>query len=163
MLGVESEIAKRIAESLQAKLTGREEEALAVKPTNNPEAYDAYLRGLAFEIRSMSGSLPSSSSRGLEEKATSFYERAVQLDSNLRSLGRGSLAWTRVSTSIAAPMLLGATQRSVLWRKRRNCNRTRLKPCSPWVIINTKCSVITGPPEPRSVASAKRYQAAVRC
>src|SRR5256714_15157747 len=75
MLGVESEIAKRIAESLQAKLTGREEEALAVKPTNNPEAYDAYLRGLAFEIRSMSGSLPSSSSRGLEEKATSFYER----------------------------------------------------------------------------------------
>src|SRR5213593_2977770 len=48
---VESEIAKRIAESLQAKLTGREEQALAVKPTNNPEAYDAYLRGLAFEAR----------------------------------------------------------------------------------------------------------------
>ena len=34
--------------SLQAKLTGREEQALAVKPTNNPEAYDAYLRGLAY-------------------------------------------------------------------------------------------------------------------
>ena len=46
---MESEIAKGIAESLQAKLTGREEQALAVKPTNNPEAYDAYLRGLAFE------------------------------------------------------------------------------------------------------------------
>src|SRR5262249_50425902 len=30
-LGVESEIAKRIAESLQAKLTGREEQALAIK------------------------------------------------------------------------------------------------------------------------------------
>src|SRR5213075_544241 len=52
ILGVESEIAKRIAESLQAKLTGREEQALAVKPTNNPEAYDAYLRGLAFDVRS---------------------------------------------------------------------------------------------------------------
>src|SRR5262249_31894760 len=51
VLSVESEIAKRIAESLQAKLSGREEEALAVKPTNNPEAYDAYLRGLAFEAR----------------------------------------------------------------------------------------------------------------
>src|SRR5439155_754563 len=38
---VESEIAKGIAESLQAKLTGHEEQALAVKPTNNPEAYDA--------------------------------------------------------------------------------------------------------------------------
>src|SRR5262249_22968707 len=51
IFGVESEIAKRIAESLQAKLTGREEQALAVKPTNNPEAYDAYLHGLAFEAR----------------------------------------------------------------------------------------------------------------
>src|SRR4029453_18945901 len=49
---VESEIAKGIAGSLQAKLTGREEQALAIKPTNNPEAYDAYLRGLAFETRS---------------------------------------------------------------------------------------------------------------
>src|SRR5262245_25205714 len=52
IFGVESEIAKGIAESLQAKLTGREEQALAVKPTNNPEAYDAYLRGLVFDARS---------------------------------------------------------------------------------------------------------------
>src|SRR5438046_7738921 len=52
IFGVESEIAKRIAESLQAKLTGREEQALAVKPTNIPEAYAAYIRGLAFEGRS---------------------------------------------------------------------------------------------------------------
>jgi serine/threonine protein kinase/Tfp pilus assembly protein PilF len=51
ILGVESEIAKRIAESLQAKLTGREKQALAVKPTNNPEAYDAYLRGLAYSLK----------------------------------------------------------------------------------------------------------------
>jgi serine/threonine protein kinase len=38
ILGVESDVAKRIAESLQAKLSGQEEHALAVKPTNNPEA-----------------------------------------------------------------------------------------------------------------------------
>ena len=44
IFGIESDIAKGIAESLQAKLTGSEERALAVKPTNNPEAYDAYLR-----------------------------------------------------------------------------------------------------------------------
>ena len=49
IFSVESEIAKGIAESLQAKLTGREEQALAVKPTKNPEAYDAYLRGIALE------------------------------------------------------------------------------------------------------------------
>ena len=73
IFGVESEIAKRIAESLQAKLTGREEQALATKPTNNPEAYDAYLRGLAFEARYYS-----SYSSDLIRGAVAFYERAVQ-------------------------------------------------------------------------------------
>src|SRR6516162_1387107 len=51
IFGVETDIAKGIAESLQAKLTGREKQGLALKPTNNLEAYDAYLRGLAFEAR----------------------------------------------------------------------------------------------------------------
>ncbi len=76
----------RIAESLQAKLSGREEQALAVKPTNNPEAYDAYLRGMVFETRGYS---PDSSD--LLTKATGFYEQAVQLDSNF------ALAWARLS------------------------------------------------------------------
>src|SRR5262245_53258423 len=48
---VETEIATAITHSLQAKVSGHEEQSLAVKPTNNPEAYDAYLRGLAFERR----------------------------------------------------------------------------------------------------------------
>jgi TolB-like protein/Flp pilus assembly protein TadD len=84
IFGVESEIAKRIAESLQAKLTGREEQALAAIPTNNPEAYDAYLRGLAFEARS-------SYSKDLKAKAIGFYEQAVQLDPKF------ALAWARLS------------------------------------------------------------------
>src|SRR5207245_7860477 len=75
IFGVESEIAKRIASSLQAKLTGREEQALALKPTNNPEAYDTYLRGLAFEVRSLY-----SSGTGTSLEAAGFYRRAVQLD-----------------------------------------------------------------------------------
>ena len=83
---VESEIAKGIAESLRAKLTGNEEQALAVKPTNNPEAYDAYLGGLAFEARYYSSYSPD-----LIRKATAFYERAVQLDPKF------ALAWARVS------------------------------------------------------------------
>jgi serine/threonine protein kinase/Tfp pilus assembly protein PilF len=82
IFAVESEIAKGIAESLQAKLTGREEQALAVKSTNNPEAYDVYLRGLAFQARSyVSPSL----------EAAGFYERAVQLDPNF------AVAWARLS------------------------------------------------------------------
>ena len=88
IFGVESEIAKAIAESLQAKLTGREEQALAVKPTDNPEAYDAYLRGLAFETRS---SLSFDASR----KAVDFYERAVQLDPKF------AVAWARLSRAHA--------------------------------------------------------------
>jgi TolB-like protein/Tfp pilus assembly protein PilF len=51
IFGVETEIAKGIGAVLQAKLTGREQQALAVQPTNNPEAYDAYLRGLAYTLK----------------------------------------------------------------------------------------------------------------
>jgi tetratricopeptide (TPR) repeat protein len=91
---VESEIAKKIAESLQLKLTGREARALAVKPTNNPEAYDAYLRGLAFEARSSASSYLSYS-RDLVEKAIGVYEQAVQLDPNF------ALAWARLSRADA--------------------------------------------------------------
>ena len=86
ILGVESEIAKGIAAALQAKLTGQEEQALAVKPTNNPEAYDAYLRGLAFEARNYWGSY----SDDLALKAADSYERAVQLDPKF------ALAWARL-------------------------------------------------------------------
>jgi TolB-like protein/Tfp pilus assembly protein PilF len=72
IFAVESEIASAIAEALQAKLTGREKQAITVKPTNNPEAYDLYLRGLAFErapytLRRLS-------------QAVGFFERATQLD-----------------------------------------------------------------------------------
>ena len=83
IFGVESEVAKAIAEALQAKLTGGEQRALAVKPTNNAEAYDAYLRGLAFETRA-------SSTADDLQKAVRFYERAVQLDPAF------ALAWARL-------------------------------------------------------------------
>ena len=88
IFGVESEIAKAIAEALQAKLTGGEQRALAVKPTNNAEAYDAYLRGLAFETRT-------SANADDLEKAIGFYQRAVQLDPAF------ALAWARLSRAYA--------------------------------------------------------------
>src|SRR5207248_11166045 len=51
IVSVESEVAKAIAEQLRAKLTGQEEQVIAAKPTDNVEAYDAYLRGLAYILK----------------------------------------------------------------------------------------------------------------
>lgn len=48
IFAVESEIAKTIADTLQAKLTGSEQILLAKKPTTNPEAYELYLKGRFF-------------------------------------------------------------------------------------------------------------------
>jgi len=51
IFSVESEVAKDIADQLQVHLTGREKQVMAAKPTDNPEAYDAYLRGLAYTLK----------------------------------------------------------------------------------------------------------------
>ena len=130
IFGVESEIAKGIAESLQAKLTGREERALAVKPTNKPEAYDAYLRGLAFEARSTASF--TSYSPDLLGKAAAFYEQAVQLDPNF------ALAWTRFSR-IDALLYFNRLDTASIARgdaaKRALENAQRLEPNSPETLL----------------------------
>jgi tetratricopeptide (TPR) repeat protein len=78
VFAVESEVAERIANSLAARLTGSEKQALAHVPTQNPEAYDAYLRGLALD-----------NAQGEEqvEEARKFFARAVELDPQF------ALAW----------------------------------------------------------------------
>ena len=48
IFGVEIEVATAVAEALDAKLTGAEQHVLDQKPTSNPKAYDAYLRGIAL-------------------------------------------------------------------------------------------------------------------
>src|SRR5437762_1258000 len=124
IFGVESEIAKGIAESLQAKLTSREEQALAVKPTNNLEAYDAYLRGLAFEARGLH-------SFDTPMKAVDSYERAVQLDPNF------ALAWARLSRAQAfvyfMPFDTAAGRRDAA--KRALENAQKLQPNSPETLL----------------------------
>ncbi|HEX3279643.1 MAG TPA: tetratricopeptide repeat protein, partial [Pyrinomonadaceae bacterium] len=126
IFAVESEIAKGIAESLQATLTGREEQALAARPTNNPEAYDAYLRGLVFEARS------NYSSDALF-KAIDFYDLAVRLDPNF------ALAWARLSGAHA----LLYSNRGDTTAARRDAarealeNAQRLQPDSPETLLFT--------------------------
>src|SRR5881227_3139495 len=53
IFSVESEVAKAIADQLRTKLTGQEEQVIAAKPTDNLEAYDAYLRGLAYTLKTL--------------------------------------------------------------------------------------------------------------
>src|SRR5205814_2178504 len=53
IFSVESEVAKTIADQLRAHLTGREQQVIAAKPTDNTEAYDAYLRGLAYSLKAI--------------------------------------------------------------------------------------------------------------
>jgi TolB-like protein/Flp pilus assembly protein TadD len=126
IFGVETEIAKGIAESLQAKLTGREEQALAAKPTNNPQAYDAYLRGLAFEARG------NYSSDALF-KAIEFYDLAVRLDPNF------GLAWARLSGVHA---LLYSNRRDTTAARRDAAkkaleNAQKLQPNTPETLLFT--------------------------
>jgi TolB-like protein/Tfp pilus assembly protein PilF len=126
IFSVESEIAKGIAESLQTKLTGREEQALAAKPTNNPQAYDDYLRGLTFEARS------NYSSDALF-KAIEYYDLAVRLDPNF------ALAWARLSGVHA---LLYSNRRDTTAARRDAAkealeNAQRLQPNSPETLLFT--------------------------
>jgi len=123
IFGVESEVAKAIAESLQAKLTGREEKALAIKPTNNPEAYDAYLRGLAFEAQNIYSVYPL-------ETAIGFYKQAVQLDPAF------ALAWSKLARAEVDWYLWGettATHRDAA--KRALDNALKLQPNSPETLL----------------------------
>src|SRR5437667_4727532 len=73
IFSVESEVATAIAEQLRAKLTGQEEQVIAAKPTDNVEAYDAYLRGLAYAVKA--GSTPANSLG-----AQKYLKEAVRLD-----------------------------------------------------------------------------------
>ncbi len=73
IFSVESDIAKAIGDQLRARITGREEEVIAAKPTDNPEAYDAYLRGLAYTLKN--GDNPANALA-----AQKYLREAVRLD-----------------------------------------------------------------------------------
>src|ERR1019366_3786152 len=84
IFSVESEVAKAIADQLRAHLTGREEQVIAAKPTDNVEAYDAYLRGLAFTLKSGN---TAANSLGAQK----YLREAVRLDPKF------ALSWALLS------------------------------------------------------------------
>ena len=85
IFSVESEVAKAIADQLRAKLSGQEEQVIAAKPTDNVEAYDAYLRGLAYTLKT------GTNTPAYYLAAQKYLREAVRLDPKF------ALAWALLS------------------------------------------------------------------
>jgi TolB-like protein/tetratricopeptide (TPR) repeat protein len=73
IFGVESEIAKTIAETLRAKLSGSEQNAITARPTENTDAYQLYLRGRFFWNKRTGQNL---------NKAADYFNQAIAADPN---------------------------------------------------------------------------------
>ena len=100
IFSVESEVAKTIAEQLRAKLTGQEEQVIAAKPSDNPQAYDAYLRGLAYTLKTAFTPANSLS-------AQKYLKEAVRLDPKF------ALGWALLSYVDASGYLTQSLQPTV--------------------------------------------------
>jgi len=101
IFSVESEIAKSVADQLQVHLTGREEQVIAAKPTDNTEAYDAYLRGLAYSLKHLANYLG----------AQTHLREAVRLDPKF------ALAWALLSRVDALGYITANLQPTVALRE----------------------------------------------
>src|SRR5438093_2806446 len=87
IFAVESDIAKTIADTLQARLTGTEKEMIATKPTSDTAAHELYLKGRSLWRQRTGDNIP---------KAIAFYEQAVARDPNY-ALAYAGLAEAYVS------------------------------------------------------------------
>src|SRR5438874_1865947 len=104
IFSVESEVAKAIADQLQAKLTGAEQQIVSAKPTNSVKAYDAYLRGLAYTIRA-------SNNPAAALGAQKYFREAAQLDPKF------ALGWAQLSIVDSRNYLTQSIQPTVALRE----------------------------------------------
>jgi len=91
---VETEIAKTVADTLQAKLTGSEERAIAAKPTENAEAHELYLKGRYFWNKRTSSDL---------KTAIQYFGQAIENDPSY------ALAYAGLADAYALLTAYGAT------------------------------------------------------
>ena len=73
IFAVESDIAKTIADTLQAKLTGSEKVAMAKKPTEDLEAHELYLKGRFFWNKRTADDL---------RRSIDYFNQAIAKDPN---------------------------------------------------------------------------------
>jgi TolB-like protein len=87
---LQSQIAGHVADALNITLLQHEKQSLEAKLTDNAQAYDAYLRGIEYQFRST------------DERdyriAEQMFQRAVDLDRNLRRPMHGSATSMQPST-----------------------------------------------------------------
>src|SRR5204862_7249206 len=86
IFGVEAEVAKSIADSLQATLSPQEKARVETKPTTNADAYVLYLRAREYQTR------PDNLLQDFRA-AAKLYEQAIALDPNF-ALAHARLAAT---------------------------------------------------------------------
>jgi len=84
VFAIQSEIAKAIAEQLNATLSGDEQKAVTEKPTQNAAAYDVYLRAIALD---------NAATLETTKKVAGLYAEAVRLDPQF------ALAWARLAVA----------------------------------------------------------------
>jgi TolB-like protein/Tfp pilus assembly protein PilF len=104
IFSVESDVAKAIADQLRVHLTGREEQVIAAKPTENVEAYDAYLRGLAYTLKAAD---TSANALGAQK----YLKEAVQLDPKF------ALSWALLSYNDARGYITADLEPTVALRE----------------------------------------------
>jgi TolB-like protein/class 3 adenylate cyclase/Tfp pilus assembly protein PilF len=104
IFSVESEVAKAIADQLRVHLTGQEEQVLAAKPTENLEAYDAYLRGLAYSLKTAN---TSANAIGAQK----YLREAVRLDPKF------ALGWALLSIADARGYISQSLQPTLALRE----------------------------------------------
>src|SRR5215472_9306397 len=88
VFGVESEVAQEIADTLQAKLSPSQSDALATAPTRDTEAYDLFLKG-EYEEQQAESALTAEPF----DRAQTLYRQALALDRKF------ALAYARLAYS----------------------------------------------------------------
>ena len=108
LLAVQSEVALRVAEALDARLTAGDTTGLAARPTDNLEAYDYYLRGNDYRKRDELGYLERASLTAVE-----MYESAVELDPDF------ALAWAALAQAHTDVWWNGYDPSADRWKRAR--------------------------------------------
>jgi tetratricopeptide (TPR) repeat protein len=97
IFGVESDIAKSVADALKAKLTGSEQTEMSKKPTGNAEAYELYLKGRFFWNKRTGDDL---------KTAADYFQRAIEVDPKYAAAYAGL-----AQTYVVIPLFAAGTPR----------------------------------------------------